>query len=85
MAGSLLNALGLEELITTDAEEYEATAVALAQDPDRIADLRAGLQAAIVSTRLFDPERTARALERAYSALWHADPASRDPLKIDSE
>ena len=40
VAGSLLHAVGLPELVTTSLAEYEALALALARDPGRLAELR---------------------------------------------
>jgi predicted O-linked N-acetylglucosamine transferase (SPINDLY family) len=54
MAGSLLTALGLPELITRSEEEYERRAVELATRPDRHADLKLRLSQARESAPLFD-------------------------------
>jgi protein O-GlcNAc transferase len=40
VAGSLLHAIGLPELITTSLDDYTATALRLANRPDELAGLR---------------------------------------------
>jgi response regulator RpfG family c-di-GMP phosphodiesterase len=42
MAGSLLNAIGLPELITTTLEAYEQTAIDLAMQPEKLAAIAPG-------------------------------------------
>ena len=66
VAASLLQAVGLPELIAESNEEYEALAVALAQQPARLADLKARLAVNRRSQPLFDSERMTRDLEAAY-------------------
>lgn len=63
MAGSLLNALGLPELIAEDLDDYVARAIALGNDPARHAALRDRLVAARTRSPLFDIAGLARALE----------------------
>ena len=43
MAGSLLHYCGLDELITSNHQEYEELAVALSKDPERLAKIKANL------------------------------------------
>jgi predicted O-linked N-acetylglucosamine transferase (SPINDLY family) len=71
VAASLLNAVGLPELITASAAQFEALAVALAGDPPRLADIRQRLAENRLTTPLFDTPRYARHLEAAY-AMIHA-------------
>jgi protein O-GlcNAc transferase len=66
VAASLLNAVGLPELITTTAEQYEASAIALATDPERLAQVRNKLNGCRLTAPLFDSERFTRDLEQAY-------------------
>ena len=78
VAASLLTTLGLPGLITDSAATQEATAIALARDPDRLAAIRAHLAAALASMPLFDTPRHARNLERALRAM-HERAAAGDP------
>jgi len=60
----------LPELITHSLEEYESLAVRLATRPVELAGLRAKLVGQRLRTPLFDTERFARHLERAYELMW---------------
>jgi predicted O-linked N-acetylglucosamine transferase (SPINDLY family) len=76
VAGSLLGALGLAELITCSQQAYEERAVELASHPERLADLKRRLAAQRLSAPLFDTRSYARHLESAYHSLYeryHAD------------
>jgi protein O-GlcNAc transferase len=65
VAASLLTAAGLPELITENAADYEALALALARDPARLGALREKLASARATAPLFDTQRLARDLEAA--------------------
>lgn len=69
---SLLSALGMEAFIAADEEAYLATAVALARDPARLADLRAGLRPRMAASPLCDGPRFAATFEGALRDLWRA-------------
>jgi predicted O-linked N-acetylglucosamine transferase (SPINDLY family) len=66
VAASLLNAVGLSELVTHTLAEYEALALNLAHDKTRLGALRAHLQTGRMNFQLFDSNATTRALEEAY-------------------
>jgi protein O-GlcNAc transferase len=70
MAGSLLRAIGLDELITTSLGEYEALALRLARDTQLLARLRGRLVQNRQSYPLFNPKLFARNLETAYWRMW---------------
>jgi predicted O-linked N-acetylglucosamine transferase (SPINDLY family) len=76
VAGSILNHLGLPELVTTSLAEYEATALRLAQAPTVLADIKDRLRAAVVASDFFDGQAFARKLEAAYRSMYR-DPARR--------
>jgi protein O-GlcNAc transferase len=69
VAGSLLRAVGLDELITTSLEEYEALALRLAGDSKLLGRLRARIAENRLTFPLFDTERSTRALEAAYQQM----------------
>jgi len=69
VAASQLQTLGLPELIATSLEDYEALALALACDPDRLAALRRKLAAARRTTPLFDTDRMRQNVEQALLAM----------------
>ena len=75
MAASLLTAVGLPELITSTAAQYEDLAVALAEDPQRLARIKLKLEQNRLTAPLFDTARFTRNLERGYARafeLYHA-------------
>jgi protein O-GlcNAc transferase len=70
MGASLLTAVGLPELIARDRTEYERSAIALAREPGRLADIGSKLAAARTSAALFDTPRLARSLETLYRRMY---------------
>jgi len=70
IAGSQLAAIGLSELITTSLAEYEALALKLATQPQRLAGLRARLTENRPRMPLFDMDRYARDFETAMEQIW---------------
>ncbi|HEX8204161.1 MAG TPA: tetratricopeptide repeat protein, partial [Isosphaeraceae bacterium] len=70
VAGSLLRAVGLPELVTTSLAEYRDQALRLARDASLLAGLRARLLANRAISPLFDAGRFARNLETAYATMW---------------
>jgi predicted O-linked N-acetylglucosamine transferase (SPINDLY family) len=85
VAGSLLRAVGLAELITTSLEDYEAMALRLARDADMLANVRARLAENRKTSGLFDARQFVRNLERAYVRMWevHACGEQPRPFAID--
>jgi len=90
VAASLLHAAGLPELVVDSLAAYEETAVRLGQGYPRdgetgeLAALRRRLADNRLTCPLFDTERYARHLERAYDALWEActSGAKREPIRV---
>jgi predicted O-linked N-acetylglucosamine transferase (SPINDLY family) len=79
MAGSLLRAVGLPELITTDLQEYASRAAELARQPDVLRSLRQRLSDARATCPLFDTTRFVRHLESAYTTMWQLHANGEDP------
>jgi protein O-GlcNAc transferase len=69
---SLLNAVGLPELIAQSAEEYVSIAVALAADLPRLTELRRTLRRRMRASPLMDAPKFARDVEAAYRGMWRA-------------
>jgi predicted O-linked N-acetylglucosamine transferase (SPINDLY family) len=63
VASSLLHAVGLPELIAEDLASYEALAIALASDRERLASLRSHLIEGRSCFPLFDTRRFTRHFE----------------------
>jgi predicted O-linked N-acetylglucosamine transferase (SPINDLY family) len=70
VAGSILRAAGLPELVTDSLTECEHMAIMLAKAPEKLAALRARLAAGRDTCALFDSPRFVRNLEQAYDSLW---------------
>ena len=83
MATSLLHAVGLPELITTSAAEYEALALHLATHPAELAELRQRLQTSGRSSPLFDTARFTRHLEQALRMVIQRQRQGLPPAAID--
>ena len=66
---SLLNAVGLPELVTTTQAEYAARAIELARDATQLRGLRDRLAANRLSSPLFNAKLFARHIEAAYIAM----------------
>jgi predicted O-linked N-acetylglucosamine transferase (SPINDLY family) len=82
VAASLLQAVGLPELISHSLEEYEEQAVRLATQPTELAELRMKLAENRLRTPLFDTERFARHLERAYEMMWERHVRGLPPASL---
>jgi predicted O-linked N-acetylglucosamine transferase (SPINDLY family) len=82
VAGSLLRALGLQELITTNLAEYQALALRLAREQGLLAELRARLETNRQSSSLFDAAQFARNVEKAYEAMWETHRSGAKPRAL---
>jgi protein O-GlcNAc transferase len=80
VAGSLLRAVGLDELVTASLEEYEALALQLARDAELLTGLRARLAQNRRSYPLFDTGRYTRHLEAAYWRMSEIRMAGQPPI-----
>ncbi len=79
VAGSLLYAAGLPELVTYSPESYQRVALELARDRDRLASLRARLTADREALPLFDTPAFCRHLEAAYRHMWSLHREGKGP------
>jgi predicted O-linked N-acetylglucosamine transferase (SPINDLY family) len=70
VAGSVLYALGMSELVTTHLADYEALAFKLATTPELLAEIRAKLAKNRDTYPLFNTELFCRNLENAYKSMW---------------
>jgi protein O-GlcNAc transferase len=80
MAGALLTAAGLPELIMTSLEAYERLALQLATAPGLLPGLRQKLARNRRTMPLFDIARFTRDLEAAYQQMWETWRAGRPPV-----
>ncbi|MDZ4849408.1 MAG: tetratricopeptide repeat protein [Pirellulaceae bacterium] len=70
VAGSLLQALGIPELIARSYEEYESIALQLASDRMSLANVRDKLSANLRESTVFSGREFARKVEQAYKKMW---------------
>ena len=70
VAGSLLHAVGLPELVTHTLDEYEVLALQLATQPDMLREICRKLDQNLKSAPLFDSDRFRRNIEAAYTQMW---------------
>jgi predicted O-linked N-acetylglucosamine transferase (SPINDLY family) len=82
VAASLLNAIGLPELVTTTREQYEATAIKLASDPARLMQFKDRLHRNRLTMPLFDTEQFTGHLENAYTQMYENYQAGLSPEHI---
>ena len=84
-AGSVLQAIGLPQLITTNPRQYEDSAVELATDSRRLGEIRRKLVDQGHTTLLFDTRSFTNHLESAYAKIWERHQAGLPPEHIQIE
>ncbi|MDC1411073.1 tetratricopeptide repeat protein [Amylibacter sp.] len=84
VAGSLLNAVGLPELITHNEEAYEALILELATKPKKLSAIKKKLEANRLSTPLFNTEQYTKHLENGYLQAYqrHFDGEKPDTIIV---
>ena len=82
VAGSLLRAIGLPELIVENLEEYYDLALKLASNPEFMLSIRQKLSTNRLCTPLFDVQAYTRHLEALYQTMWHRHQAGEKPMAI---
>ncbi|MDT4332074.1 UDP-N-acetylglucosamine-peptide N-acetylglucosaminyltransferase [Methylomonas sp. MED-D] len=84
VAGSLLRAIGLDELIATDLDTYYTLAHDLANCPEQLADVNRKLAANRLNTPLFDTLAYTLHLEALFQAMWRRHQDGLQPITIES-
>ena len=70
VSASLLNALGLSELITYTEKEYEDLAIELAKNPNKLKEIKNKLEKNKISKPLFNTKIFANNIESAYVKIY---------------
>jgi protein O-GlcNAc transferase len=83
VAGSLLHAIGLPELVTESMQQYEQLALRLAGEPAYLQSLRHKLGRNRATALLFDTARFTCDLESAYLQMWRNFLSGAAPAPID--
>jgi len=76
---SMLQAIGLPELVASSPAEYEAIALSLAHDREALAYLKTKLESNRGTQPLFDTARITRNLETAYMTMWERTQRGEPP------
>jgi predicted O-linked N-acetylglucosamine transferase (SPINDLY family) len=79
VAGSLLHAVGLDELVCEEVSQYESLVLELLADADRRQALRARTAAARSTAPLFDGAVLAQQIEALYGRMWERALAGQHP------
>lgn len=82
VAASLLNAIGLPELITTTLKAYEELAIDLPMHPEKLAAIKNKLAENRLTTPLFDTKLFTKHIEAAYTAMYERYQAGLPPDHI---
>ena len=83
VAASLLKAVDLPELITHSPEQYEALAIELALNNNRLQGIREKLAENRLTTPLFDTPRYTKHLEAAYESMYQRYQAGLPPEHME--
>jgi predicted O-linked N-acetylglucosamine transferase (SPINDLY family) len=70
VSASLLNAIGLSELVTNSEKEYEDLAIELAKNPPKLKEIKNKLKNNRNTKPLFNTQIFARNMEKAYSLMY---------------
>ena len=70
VGASLLNAIGLSELVTTTQKDYEDLAIELATNPIKLRAIKDKLQSNRLTTPLFDTPLFTQHIETAYTKMY---------------
>jgi len=85
VAGSLLRAARLPQLITSTLNDYEALGIRLASHPDELAALKRHLRENRLNLPLFDSLKFTRNLEALYVQMWQRYQAGEAPAQIEAD
>lgn len=82
VAGSLLHAVGLPELVAANEDDYLAVAMTLANEPDLLEACKGRLRRNRLTSPLFDVAAYTLALEDLYETMWRRCCAGAAPASI---
>jgi predicted O-linked N-acetylglucosamine transferase (SPINDLY family) len=83
VAASLLNAIGLSELVTDSQAEYDKLAIELATTPAKLKTLKERLERNRLTTPLFDTELFTKHIEAAYIQIYERYQGDLSPEHIE--
>ena len=80
VGASILNCVGLSDLVAENEDEYISKAVGLASDPGRLKKLRTGMRRRMMESPLCNPESFARSIESVYREFWKTHISTDGPI-----
>ncbi|MEX5598104.1 tetratricopeptide repeat protein [Pseudophaeobacter sp. C1-32P7] len=83
VGASLVNAVGLPELIAKDEADYEEKALTLANDTEALVALRGKLMSKRLKSPLFDTDSFARDLEQGFNMIFDRHLQGLPPAHVD--
>ena len=83
VAGSLLTSIELPELITTSEEKYEALALSLVTDPEKLAEIKGKLEHNRTNAPLFNTKTYTKNLERACTHAYQRYTDGLPPVEFE--
>ena len=81
-AASVINAVNLPELITTNQEQYESLAIELATNPEKLKIIKDKLVSNLSTAPLYDTKLFTKNLESAYTMMYDRYQQDLDPDHI---
>jgi protein O-GlcNAc transferase len=81
-AASVINAVNLPELITTNQEQYESLAIELATHPEKLKIIKDKLVSNLSTAPLYDTKLFTKNLESAYTMMYDRYQQDLDPDHI---
>jgi protein O-GlcNAc transferase len=84
MSASILQAVGLSDLVTCSLDEYKNLVLRLASQPNELNEIRNTLEQNKIKSPLFDTKKTTRDIESAYMKMWdiYISGAHPHPFKV---
>lgn len=83
MAGSLLQSLDLDKLVTNSLEDYEETAVFLAKNPNELSSIKKELHQNKATYPLFNTNIFTKNLEKAYEVIFQNFISGKPPDHVE--
>jgi len=82
MAGSILTAANLPELITTSVEEYESMAIDLGSNPQKLKAIKEKLERSLIEAPLYDIAQFTKSLEFSFKEIYKREKNGSKPENI---
>ena len=82
VAASLLQSVGLPDMVTRTLDDYESLALKLAREPILLAEIRQRLEQNRLTYPLFNTDRFARHIEQAYVTMHENQRQGREPASF---